>query len=441
MQPTILASGSGSVPDDDGRLLKELLQRTRHCRSAATSIAAVLARLDAADLPRREEMRKSFVQLSDCRAIDMAVGTKLQSLRAFSGRFPWYPDAFAVPDELPALHRAGMADPAARWILKHPSMNRGQGVSMLRSLDELDAQLEQQQRNVSEGRASPLRMIVQRNVGAPLTMQGYKFHYRLYALLSSACAAAPRLWVYPAAVTRFSTARYAGAGAERKQAHVTNSAVNDGEADYCETAPWAMRTLQAVLRELARDGSHRGSGASSRRVRPHAVMAESFEVVARAFGEGLRLHLLHQPNSPPLSPLSPPSRGRFGRSASPSAASAGCHGVYGVDMMLDAALRVWLIELQVGPQMDCACPQDERLKDGLMRAMLRHALEQRARDPSGSDLLGNVSAEAMIDGAAAAAVRADDRSPLLELPLLMAGGEGRRRHVDEPVCTDGENRM
>ena len=35
--------------------------------------------------------------------------------------------------------RAGAADPAARWILKHPSLNRGQGVSMLDSLDELDA--------------------------------------------------------------------------------------------------------------------------------------------------------------------------------------------------------------------------------------------------------------------------------------------------------------
>ena len=422
--------------EEDRRLLKELLQRTRHCRSAATSIAVVLARLDAAEPLRREEMRRSYVALSDCRAIDSAVATKLHSLHAFSGRFPWYPDSFAVPDELPALLRAGAADPAARWILKHPSLNRGQGVSMLDSLEELDAHLEQQQRNASEARPSPTRMIVQRNVGAPLTVHGYKFHYRLYALLSSACAAAPRLWVYPAAVTRFSTARYAGAGAERKQAHVTNSAVNDGEADYCETAPWAMRTLQAVLRELARDGGDRGGG---RRVRPHAVMAESFEVVARAFGEGLRLHLLRQPHPRPHPPPPPPSRGRAGRSASFSAAGAGCHGVYGVDMMLDAALRVWLIELQVGPQMDCACPQDERLKDGLMRAMLRHAIEQPTQDASGGG--GGPVRNVSIDAAAAAAVRAGAGSPLLELPLLMAGGEGRRRHVDEPACSDSESTM
>ena len=48
---------------------------------------------------------------------------------------------------------------------------------------------------------------------------------------------------------------------------------------------------------------------------------------------------------------------------------AGCHGVYGVDLMLDEALRVWLIEVQIGPQMDCACPQDEQLKEEIQLAV------------------------------------------------------------------------
>ena len=49
---------------------------------------------------------------------------------------------------------------------------------------------------------------------------------------------------------------------------------------------------------------------------------------------------------------------------------AGCHGVYGVDLMLDEALRVWLIEVQIGPQMDCACPQVRDLLVALLVALL-----------------------------------------------------------------------
>ena len=40
------------------------------------------------------------------------------------------------------------------------------------------------------------------------------------------------------------------------------------------------------------------------------------------------------------------------------------HGVMHRDLkaenlLLDARQRVWLLEVQQGPQMDCACPQDE----------------------------------------------------------------------------------
>ena len=38
--------------------------------------------------------------------------------------------------------------------------------------------------------------------------------------------------------------------------------------------------------------------------------------------------------------------------------------------MLDEALRVWLIEVQIGPQMDCACPQVRDLLVALLVALL-----------------------------------------------------------------------
>ena len=112
----------------------------RRCRSPA-ALSVLLARLREASPLRREEMRKAYIKSSHCRAIDSTVATKLASQRAFSpggeARFAWYPQTFAVPSELPALRRAGAAEPGARWILKDPTLNQGKGVRMLRSLDEL----------------------------------------------------------------------------------------------------------------------------------------------------------------------------------------------------------------------------------------------------------------------------------------------------------------
>ena len=31
-----------------------------------------------------------------------------------------------------------------------------------------------------------------------------------------------------------------------------------------------------------------------------------------------------------------------------------------------------MVEIQIKPQMDCSCPQDEKVKDGMLVAMMRH---------------------------------------------------------------------
>ena len=405
----------------------------RRCRST-TTLSVLLARLSGASPLRREEMRKAYIKSSGCRAIDTTVATKLASQRAFSPggevRFAWYPQTFAVPSELPALRRAGASEPGARWILKDPTLNQGKGVRMLRSLDELGALLLPPRPG-----AAPPALVVQRNVARPLTVGGYKFHYRLYPLLSSACAASPRLWIYPHAAARFSTVAYRASAAE-KQAHVTNSAVNEGRLDYCAAPPWRLRTLRAVVAELRTGPPPPGRAAP----RLEAVLARSFGVLSAAFSEGVRRHRRRG------------AAATAGAAASSAASGAGpgCHGVYGVDLMLDEALRVWLIEVQIGPQMDCACPQDELLKEGLLRALLQHSLppppnplgdgapraEAAASSPgscadearlSRAALPANVSLALALQAAAAAAAASDPEDawqPMLSIPLEAAADDG-----------------
>ena len=138
---------------------------------------------------------------------------------------------------------------------------------------------------------------------------------------------------------------------------MTNSAANEGRRDYCAAAPWRLRTLRAVLGHVA---ALRGGTPPPARAAPQlqAVLARSFGVLSAAFSEGLRRHRRR-------------AAATAGAGASGVAGGegpdtgAGCHGVYGVDLMLDEALRVWLIEVQIGPQMDCACPQGGWLQSAL----------------------------------------------------------------------------
>ena len=148
-----------------------------------------------------EEMRKSYVGFSECTSIDMTVATKLKMQRAYSAGlsvYQWHPQTFLLPADYAQFERTYKARPRARWLLKAPEHNRGEGVQMLHSLDDI---------------SSPVpAIVVQRYVEPPMLVEGYKFHYRYYALLSNPPRSDGKglaLLVFPRAPLRFSTAPYA----------------------------------------------------------------------------------------------------------------------------------------------------------------------------------------------------------------------------------------
>ena len=217
---------------------------------------------------------------------------------------------------------------------------------------------------------------------------------------------------------------------------MTNSAVNEARRDYCAAPPWRLRTLRAVVAALRAGAPPPGRAAPQL----EAVLARSFGVLSAAFSEGVRRHRRG-------AAAAAAAGAAVGAAASSAASSTGpgCHGVYGVDLMLDETLRVWLIEVQIGPQMDCACPQDERLKEGLLRALLQHSppsplnpLGDGAPRAEGAAPLASCASEARLSraalpanvslalalqaaaAAAAASDPEDEWQPMLSIPLEAA---------------------
>ena len=309
-----------------------------------------------------EEMRKSYVGLGECNPIDLTVATKIKSQRAFSAGisvYGWHPQTFLLPADYEQFMRTYKARPRARWIVKQPDQNRGEGVSMLQSLDQLKP---------GAGGPAPA-VVVQQYVSRPMLVEGFKFHYRYYAMLANPPGAPSRkglgLWAFPLAPVRFSTAPFVadaadgGGWQEQKNAHVTNSDANKNEVtDYCTASPWRHRTLTSALEYAASAEPHKAA-----LLRPRAVYADSLRVLSRSFGKAARMWEAELPTLPEgVGELRRAPEAEF------------CHAIYGVDMMLDDAGRVWLIEIQIKPQMDCSCPQDERVKDAMLVAAMRHDL-------------------------------------------------------------------
>lgn len=141
--------------------------------------------------------------------------------------------------------------------------------------------------------------------------------------------------------------------------------------------------------------------------------------MSRAFGKAARIW------EQPLPPM--PDGGEVARH--PEAEY--CHAVYGVDLTLDEQGRVWLIEIQIKPQMDCSCPQDERVKDDMLVGMMRHDRRTLAE----GELPPHLEDLDAVATAAEAEVAKEAEADVVRLPLVQydedeaADTEGRFTHT------------
>lgn len=71
-----------------------------------------------------------------------------------------------------------------------------------------------------------------------------------------------------------------------------------------------------------------------------------------------------------------------------AAGAAGCAAVYGVDFMIDRRGKAWLLEVQMRPQMDIACPEDGPHKDRLVEGILENLIEGKQRGGGGGGRSG-----------------------------------------------------
>ena len=212
---------------------------------------------------------------------------------------------------------------AVLWICKPSSLSRGRKIFLIRDIAHL---------------VYDQQYVVQRYVERPLLIGNYKFDLRLYVLLLSVHPLA--IYVSTEGLARFSTEQYSDkdtdvlADTDNLFAHLTNSSINKHNtvawnADKDTVGHGAKWTLTMLREHFARNGLD------------WMTMWEKIRAL-------IVLTLLPLPGHVP-------------RTASPA-----CFELLGFDVMIDADLRPWLIEVNTSPALSCDCHEDALVKEGLL---------------------------------------------------------------------------
>eukprot|EP00048_Salpingoeca_helianthica_P020741 m.8214 g.8214 ORF g.8214 m.8214 type:complete len:677 (-) comp5191_c0_seq1:23-2053(-) len=239
--------------------------------------------------------------------------------------FSFVPDTFLLPRDRPLLRRVFPSSPA--WIVKPNAAARGIGIKVVRSWNEVPKQ----------------GVIVQRYLERPLLVNGSKFDMRVYVYVAGLDPL--RIYLAPEGLARFATHKYSfkkNTAADRFM-HLTNYSVNKKNASFVAADEGESSghkwTLTALFEHL------RGQGIDTARIWDEITTAAIKTIVSveDVLNSGVKANV--------KTPYC-------------------CHELFGFDFLLDAALRVWVLEVNVSPSMHTSAPLDQLVKGALLRDVL-----------------------------------------------------------------------
>ncbi|CAM9171739.1 unnamed protein product [Ectocarpus fasciculatus] len=210
------------------------------------------------------------------------------------------------------------------WIMKPVGMSRGRGIRLIDDIKDI---------------CYADKVVLQRYIGNPLLLDGYKFDLRLYVLVTSFNKL--EAFIYKEGFARLSTHRYEKGDISNRFIHLTNSSIQrlneagaarDSPLNQAKTseAGGTKTTLSYLWRRLATSGVDVG-----------ALWAEICSVVVKSL-VCVESSIPNQPNRQAGSRL------------------------FGYDVLIDDRLRPWLIEVNTSPSMARDTHVDRQVKEALI---------------------------------------------------------------------------
>ncbi|XP_052231868.1 probable tubulin polyglutamylase TTLL9 isoform X3 [Dreissena polymorpha] len=221
--------------------------------------------------------------------------------------------------------------PGIIWIMKPAAKSQGRGIFLFRKLKDItDWKKGEYQPLTDPNREVPETYVVQRYIENPYLIGGRKFDIRVYVLVVSYNPL--KVWLYRGGFGRFSNSRFSLDSIEDTYVHLTNVAVQKTAPDYDpdKGCKWATQQLRQYL--AAKHGT---------------------EVVRKVFQgiDNIIIKSLHSVQKIIIN-------------------DKHCFEMYGYDILLDANLKPWLIEINASPSLTASGKEDYDLKYGVLNDVL-----------------------------------------------------------------------
>ncbi|XP_055921344.1 tubulin monoglutamylase TTLL4-like isoform X2 [Eupeodes corollae] len=258
-----------------------------------------------------------------------------QMIKYGKKEFGFMPKTYVIPADLNLLRKSWpkYAQRNVKWIIKPPASARGTGIRVVNRWAQIP-------------KRKPL--IVQRYIERPLLINGSKFDLRLYVLVTSINPL--RVYMYHNGLARFASVKYSAKAdtLNERCMHLTNYSINKLSSNYsknedvnaCHGHKWTIKSLWAYL--------------SNRGIRTDRLWDALRNLVMRTILAGE-----HSINT--MIKLNVESK-------------YSCFELFGFDVLLDAELVPWLLEVNISPSLHSELPLDAHVKAPLVQGVLNTAL-------------------------------------------------------------------
>lgn len=246
--------------------------------------------------------------------------------------YNFLPETYILPKDIRLLRKAWerhIAMPGQLWIVKPPASARGTGIHLINKWNQVPKKQS---------------AIVQKYIVNPYLINGSKFDLRIYVLVSSFNPL--RIYIFDNGLVRFASVKYSQSSSsiENKFMHLTNYSINKTNSLYasnesenaCEGHKW---TLKALWGYLAR-----------RNINVERLWENIEDIVIKTIIC---------------------AESGFNRLIDGNVSSRYmCFELFGFDIMLDANLRPWLLEVNISPSLHSSSKLDTAVKGQLVTDML-----------------------------------------------------------------------
>lgn len=243
-----------------------------------------------------------------------------------AAKYDFFPNTYVLPVDYGLFVEEFKHQAGAIWIMKPIGKAQGKGIFLFSKLSQINEWKKDHRWKPDNPQAEAY--VVQRYLENPLLIGGKKFDLRIYALVTSYQPLV--VYLYRSGFARFASFRYntSQKNLGDNYVHLTNVAVQKTGPGYDAGAgcKWPLRSLKLYL--IGKFGVQ----ATDR------LFLEIQELVINSLLAVQKIMINDKH----------------------------CFEMYGYDILIDEALKPWLIEVNSSPSLTADTPQDYELKFGLL---------------------------------------------------------------------------